>query len=135
MYLLDTDISIYLLKGAIPAAAERLRGLDSSQVATTAITAAEIRYGAVHSARPKANLERVALFLAPLAVLPFDDAAAAQFASLKHDLLSTGRPIGAMDMLIAAIAIAGGHVLVTNNEREFRRVAGLEIENWTGGTK
>lgn len=130
MFLLDTDISIYLLKGEAPLVVDRLRALPADIIGTTAINAAELRYGAVHSQRPNKNIERVALFLAPLAVLPFDDEAAAHFARIKHDLASGGNLVGPMDLLIASIARASGATIVTNNVREFSRIKGLEVENW-----
>lgn len=130
MYLLDTDICIYLLNGKAPRAEARLRELDRDEVGVTAITVAELSFGAVHSGRPERNLARVEAFLAPLVRVPFDDAAAACFARIKQALTASGGMIGAMDLLIAATALAFPAVLVTNNTRDFARVPGLEMENW-----
>ena len=102
-FLLDTDICIYLLTGRAPGVADRLRRQPASELGTTTITAAELRYGALHSARPVQNLERVETFLAPLQTLPFDDAAAVQFARIKQDLASRGTLIGVMDLLIVVL--------------------------------
>ena len=129
-FILDTDICIYLLTGRAPEVAERLRHMLATDVGTTAITAAELRYGALHSAKPAANLERVETFLAALETLPFDNAAATQFATIKQNLASRGTPIGVMDLLIAGIAVASGVTLVTNNVREFSRVETLSVVNW-----
>ena len=131
LYLLDTNICIYVLNGRAPAAAKRLLETPLDQIGTTAATSAELRYGAARSARPAENLARVEAFLAPLEVVPFDDAAARAFGPLKAELASKGELIGPMDLLIAATALAHGATVVTNNTREFRRIRGLAVEDWT----
>ncbi len=128
--MLDTDISIYILNERSDYVLNRFRDADAAHVAIATPSVAELRFGALNSARTVENSARLALFLRPLRVLSFDQAAAERHAWLKHTLLRQGTPIGAMDMLIASIALAGGHTLVTNNEREFSRVAGLRVENW-----
>ncbi len=130
LYLLDTDISIYLLNGRLPAVEQRLGSLSAEQLGTTAITAAELRFGALNSGRPQKNLARVETFLAPLMQVPFDEKAAIQFGNLKRQLFAKGQLIGTMDLLIAATVLAAGGVLVTNNVREFSRVPSLDLENW-----
>jgi tRNA(fMet)-specific endonuclease VapC len=130
MYLLDTNICIYLMTGRCKTVANRFKEMRPGDVGTTAITAAELRYGAIHSARPRQNLRTLALFLAPLPRFAFDDAAAAHFAKIKDDLVRAGRPISTMDMLIAATARSIDATLVTNNTREFSRIDSLQIENW-----
>jgi len=130
MFVLDTDICIYLLRGKADAAVERLRQVDAAAVSVTAVTAAELRFGAVHSANPPRNLELVERFLVPLTMLPFDDLAAVHFAAIKQQLVSAGALVGPMDLLIAAIVRAHGATLVTNNVREFSRIPGLRVENW-----
>ncbi len=129
-FLLDTDISIYLLNESLPAVAKRLAGLSAGQVGTTAITAAELRFGALSSGRPQQNLARVEIFLAPLVQVPFDAQAAVHFGNLKKVLTAQGQLIGTMDLLIASCALAVGGTLVTNNVREFSRVPSLNVENW-----
>ena len=131
LYLLDTDISIYLLNGKLPEVEERLASLPAEQVGTTTVTAAELRFGALNSGRSQKNLARVETFLAPLTQVSFDERAAIQFGSLKQHLVSRGQLIGTMDLLIAACALAAGAILVTNNVREFSRVPALTVENWT----
>lgn len=130
MYLLDTDISIYLLNGRLPQVSARLADLDRDEIGTTAITAAELRFGALHSGRPHHNLPRVEAFLAPLQQIPFDSSAAIFFGRIKNDLISRGSMIGLMDLLIASCTLAVGGTLVTNNLREFSRVSSLSVENW-----
>ncbi len=130
MFLLDTDICIYLLNGRAPAVERKLRGLTSRQVATSAITVAELHYGALHSARPRKNLERIRLFLEPIQRIPFGDDAARAFGRIKQQFASTGALIGPMDLLIAATVASANATLVTNNRREFERVAGLRVADW-----
>ncbi len=128
--LLDTDISIYILNERPAHVLRRFRDTDASQMAISAPSVAELRYGALKSARVAENSERLGVFLRPLRILPFDEAAAERHAWVKHTLSRQGALIGVMDILIAAIALAGDHTLVTNNVREFSRVPGLRIENW-----
>ena len=130
MLLLDTDICIYLLNGRFPAVAERLRTTPRHDLGTTAITAAELRFGALNSGKVEENLERAATFLAPLTIVPFDALAAVEFARLKAALSSRGDLIGTTDLLIASSVLAVRGTLVTNNLREFRRVPGLAVESW-----
>lgn len=131
MYLLDTDVSIYLLNGRLPQAAAKLRDLPAGRVGTTAVTAAELRYGALHSERRERNLERAETFLRSLRVVAFDDQAAVHFARVKDHLARRGELIGTPDLFIAACTLAVGATLVTNNVREFGRVPGLRWESWT----
>ena len=130
MYILDTDICVFLLRGTGAAAEGRLLQAEPGEVAVTSITAAELRYGAAHSGNPPRNLEEVENFLAPLEFLDFDDDASLHYAVIKHHLAAAGKLIGPMDLLIAATVRAHDGPLVTNNVREFSRVPGLTIENW-----
>jgi tRNA(fMet)-specific endonuclease VapC len=129
-FLFDTDISIYLLNESVPALSARIAALPADQLGTTSITAAELRFGALHSGRPQQNLARVEIFLASLAQIPFDAQAAIHFGHLKQLLTAQGRLIGTMDLLIASCVLAIGGTLVTNNVREFSRVPSLKVENW-----
>lgn len=131
MYILDTDTCIYLLNRRYPEVERRLRRARPRDLATTTISVAELRFGALNSARPEENLARAEILFAPLIHLPFDDDAAAHFARIRHDLKVRGGPIGVMDLLIASIARAAHGILVTNNVREFERVPGLKVENWS----
>ena len=131
MYFLDTDICIYLLTGRVPEVERRLLDVALNEIGTTAITAAELRFGALKSSRPRQNMERVESFLAPLVLAAFDDRAAIHFARIKAVLSKSGKLIGPMDLLIAAISLANKATLVSNNVREFSRVPGLEVDNWS----
>jgi tRNA(fMet)-specific endonuclease VapC len=131
VYVLDTDTCIYAIKQRSESVVARLRTTAGDDLAVSSATVAELRYGAIRSAKPRENAERLERFLLPLRKLAFDDRAAGHFAVLKHHLTRTGQPIGAMDMVIAATVLAADATLVTNNIREFGRVPGLKIENWT----
>jgi tRNA(fMet)-specific endonuclease VapC len=133
MWLLDTNICIYLIKRKPQRVLERLRALDISAVGVSSITVAELQHGVAKSARPEQNALALAALLAPLDVLPFDDAAAAVYGETRAALERAGTPIGSMDLLIAAHAVALGRTVVTNNTRELSRVAALKVENWTEG--
>ena len=130
MWLLDTNICIYLIKRKPEGLLLRLRRVDPSAVSVSAVTVAELQHGVAKSARPEQNALALAAFLAPIRVEPFDDAAAAAYGMVRATLERSGTPIGGMDMLIAAHALSLDCTLVTNNDREFRRVAELRVENW-----
>lgn len=128
--MLDTNICIELIRGRAQRVFDRLRQHRIDDVAISSITLAELRYGVAKSAQPARNAALLAGFCAPLAILPFDDRAAGNYGSARVALERKGTPIGPLDMLIAAHALSLDMTLVTNNEREFRRVVGLRIENW-----
>ena len=130
-YLLDTSICIDLLRGVSKAAARRLDLCDLDEVGLSAITLAELQHGAVKSSDPQRNLRAVCDFAAALEVFAFDDRAATAYGQVRGELERAGRPIGPLDTLIGSHALALGATLVTGNEREFSRVAGLGVENWT----
>lgn len=130
MWLLDTNICIYLIKQKPRHVLDRLRTLDIASVAISSITLAELQYGVAKSSRPEQNGEALAAFLAPLGVEGFEDEAAAEYGRVRAELERQGTPIGSLDMLIAAHALSLDCTLITNNEREFRRVSGLKVENW-----
>ena len=129
-YMLDTNICIYLIKRKPPQVIDRLLSLRISNVCLSSITLAELEYGVEKSQRVGQNQLALIEFLAPLDILPFDDSAARKYGALRHHLEKTGKPMGAMDMLIASHALSLGITLVTNNAREFRHAQGLTVENW-----
>ncbi len=101
-----------------------------TEVGISAITLSELECGVAKSLQSARNKLALIEFLAPLEVLPYDDTAAERYGRLRAFLEKQGKPIGSLDMLIAAHALALHCILVTNNEAEFRRVPGLRIENW-----
>jgi tRNA(fMet)-specific endonuclease VapC len=128
-YLLDTNIISHLMRYPHGDVTGRIRELGESKVCTSAIAAAELRYGAAkkESARLSAQLEAV---LGALEVLPFEAPAAVSYGALRARLEKAGLSIGGNDLLIAAQTLSLGYILVTDNEREFARIDGLLMENW-----
>ena len=129
-FLLDTNTCIYIIKRQPEKTLVKLQSLDIASVGVSSITVSELEYGVSKSTRPEQNKLALAEFLAPLEILPYDDLAAAKYGDLRAFLESQGTPIGPLDTLIAAHALALGCTLVTDNEREFSRVSGLVVENW-----
>jgi tRNA(fMet)-specific endonuclease VapC len=129
-YLLDTDTCIYLIKRQPPQALAKLQTLEISTVGVSSITLSELEHGVAKSSKPQQNKLALVQFLAPLVVHPYDDLAAARYGQIRALFESHGTPIGPLDTLIAAHAAALGHILVTNNVREFSRVPHLDVENW-----
>jgi len=130
-YLLDTNICIYALKNRPPEVLERLRALGPTSVALSVITVLELRQGAEGSQSPDAAHARLDTFLPPMQLLSFEEEDALTGARLRADLSCHGCPIGDFDSLIAAQAITHDLILVTNNLREFERIQGLRMENWS----
>ncbi len=131
MYLLDTNICIYLLKGAFEPLKARFAGNPPSKIGIPAIVKAELYLGAYKSMRREATLAVLDAFLAPLRILPFGDEESIFYARIRSEMEAEGKPIGPNDLLIASTALAQGAVLVTHNTREFSRVRGLAWEDWT----
>jgi len=133
-YLLDTNTCIYIINRRPPAVFDRFVGHRFGEIGISSISGAELVYGVAKSGSQR-NRGALDKFLAPLEILPFDDAAMRCYGDMRAQLESNGTPIGGMDLLIAAHAIALDATLVTNNEREFRRVKGLRLENWLSATR
>lgn len=133
MWLLDTNICIYLIKNGPEHVLQRLRELVIANVGVSSITVAELQYGVAKSGRREQNSLALAAILAPLDVIAFDDAAAAVYGTVRAELERAGTPIGSMDLLIAAHTRALGRTLITHNTREFSRIPGLKTEDWIEG--
>jgi tRNA(fMet)-specific endonuclease VapC len=130
-YLLDTNIVIYVIKRR-PLEVLQTFNLHASRMAISVVTLAELLHGAEKSTQPAANLAVVEDFCSRLEVLPYGNKAAQHYGAIRAALERTGQPIGVNDLHIAGHARSEGLVLVTNNEKEFARVPGLQIENWVG---
>jgi len=131
MYLLDTDICIYIIKKKPIRTINRFQKLPPGQVAISSITLSELQFGVEKSKFPEKNRDALAKFLIPLEIVNYDSRASNVYGRIRNYLESKGTPIGSLDTLIAAHAISLHSILVTNNDREFRRVPDLVIENWT----
>ncbi len=128
-YLLDTNIVIYVLKRR-PIEALSVFNANSSRMAISSITLAELLHGAENSSRASDNLLTIEDFCSRLDVLPYGLKAAQHYGAIRAALEKQGRAIGVNDLHIAGHARSEGLVLVTNNVSEFTRVPALEVENW-----
>lgn len=129
--MLDTNVCIHIIRRRPQLVLRRFEDYGIEEVGVSSVTVAELRYGAEKSSRPEQNLEALGRFLLPLEILAFGGEAAAAYGRIRAVLENVGTPIGPLDTLIAAHAVSVGVTLVTNNTREFRRVPGLEVEDWT----
>lgn len=128
-YMLDTNIAIYVIKNR-PLDALESFNRHAGQLCISAITLAELLHGAEKSAKPEHNLRQVEDFVSRLELLEYGGKAAAHYGDIRADLERKGTPIGVNDLHIAGHARSEGLTLVTNNLREFERVAGLRLDNW-----
>ena len=128
-YLLDTNIVSHLLRDPHGKIADRIRAVGEESICTSIVVTAELRYGVAKKTSPMlaAQLEAV---LSALETLPLEAPADQAYGRIRTQLEREGTPIGGNDLLIAAQALSLGYTLVTDNEREFRRVEGLSIANW-----
>jgi tRNA(fMet)-specific endonuclease VapC len=129
-WMLDTNTCIYLVKQKPVSVLEKFKTIPPGQIALSVITIAELEYGARKSAAVEKNLTALHRFSIPFEILPFDYNATVEYGIIRAELESKGTPIGSLDTLIAAHAKSLNYTLVTNNEKEFRRVNGLQVENW-----
>jgi len=130
IFMLDTDICIYIIKRKPASVLKRLESLRPGRLAMSAITFAELINGAKKSQHVEANLAKLNALGELVDIRPFDKQAAVCYGDVRSDLEKRGETIGSNDLLIAAHALSLGWTLVTNNEREFSRVKGLKMENW-----
>ena len=129
-FILDTNICVYIIKQKPAKVFEKFKELPLGSVGISSITLAELQYGVRKSSHPEKNQLALNQFLIPLEIIDFDTNAADEYGIIRTDLEKKGAPIGPLDTLIAAHVRSLGLTLVTNNEREFKRVAGLKVENW-----
>lgn len=129
-YMLDTNTCIYIIKRKPAGVIERFKTMAMSQVCISSVTLSELMYGVAKSSKPAHNHLALMQFAAPLDILSYDDGAAGFYGDLRAGLEKKGTPIGSLDMLIAAHALSTGCILITNNEKEFKRIPGLRVENW-----
>jgi len=130
MYLLDTNICIYIIKKKPVDVLKTLKTKSKKDIYISSITIAELEYGIAKSQFPEKNKIALIEFLSIFNILPFDDNDAVDFGKIKKELEKKGKIIGPMDLLLAAQAKSKKLILVTNNTKEFERVEGLKIENW-----
>ena len=129
-YLLDTNICIYIIKNKPESVKQKFESLDLGDIFISSVTVSELVYGAYKSKKIEQNLKSLEKFFLPLEVVDFDYKSSYEYAKLRADLEKRGLVIGQLDMQIAAVALANDMILVTNNTREFERIASLKLENW-----
>jgi tRNA(fMet)-specific endonuclease VapC len=130
-YLLDTNSASYVIKGNFPRVRERLVKVPMAAVGISAVTEAELRYGVAKHREATRLSVIVQEFLLRVETLPWDSAAAEQYGNLRAALERTGQPLGNLDLMIAAHALALKTTLITH-DHSFRRVKGLKIQDWVG---
>lgn len=129
-YLLDTATCIAAIRQQ-PRVLQRIIRIPPEEMAVAMMTVAELWFGALKSTNPPRGRAITDAFLEPFEIAPFDEAAADCYASARRHLESGGTPIGERDLIIAATALAQRLTIVTNNTREFKRVPGLQVEDWS----
>ena len=131
MYFLDTNICVYFLQGKFDSIKDKLKNINPKAIKIPAIVKAERLYGAEKSGKKSQNIQTVVIFLLPFEIIDFDDKSSIQYSKLRAKLENKGTPIGPNDYIIASIVLANNGILVTHNQKEFKRVKSLKIEDWT----
>ncbi|MGI0491476.1 type II toxin-antitoxin system VapC family toxin [Alkalinema pantanalense CENA528] len=129
MYLLDTDICIYWLKGR-PEVREQIMTVGLANLAISSITVAELYYGAYNSNRIEQNLDRATQFINEIVVIAPTLSTLQKFGELKANLRRMGQTVADFDLLIASVALSEQRTLVTNNTRHYQRIPNLSLANW-----
>ncbi|MDJ0713318.1 MAG: type II toxin-antitoxin system VapC family toxin [Prochloraceae cyanobacterium] len=128
--LLDTNICIYIIKRQPPSVLQRFKTYRPGDLSISSITVAELEYGVQKTNASAKNQQALGEFLLPLNIVGFDLNCAVVYGQIRANLEKIGQSIGAMDLLIAAVAIANNLTLVTNNINEFKPISVLKLENW-----
>ena len=131
IYMLDTNTCIALIKQKSEKTLKHFRSQTVGDIGISTITLAELRYGVEKSRFVETNQQALDEFLLPLEIAAFDEEAASAYGPVRTGLESAGTPIGPLDTQIGAHALSLGAVLVTNNVREFKRIKGLKVIDWT----
>lgn len=129
-FMLDTNLCIYIIRKKPPQVLERFKTFRFSEIGISTITLSELEFGISKSSRPDQNREALIEFLTPLEIVSFNEKAARYYGEIRAFIEKKGKPVGAMDLLIASHAISLSVPLVTNDTRGFKGIPGLQIENW-----
>ena len=130
-YLIDTNICIYVMNKRPKKIIQKFKQFEPGEIGISTITVSELQYGIAKSKHQEKNQLRLREFLVPLEILDYDEEAAEAYGDIRFQLEKRGRPIGPLDLLIAAQAASRGLILVTNNDKEFNRIKKVKVENWT----
>ncbi len=129
-YLIDTNICIYIMNKRPPNVIEKFRQFEPGDIGVSTITVSELQYGVSKSVYREKNRQRLDEFMAPFEILDFDAEAARVYGDIRFKLEKKGEPIGPLDLLIGAQALSRNLIIVTNNDKEFKRIEKLRLENW-----
>lgn len=130
LYMLDTDICSYIIRERPLQVLEHFKQVEMEQLCISVVTYAELIYGVEHSSSKKVNRVVIDDFVQHLTIVPWDEEAAEHYGNIRAYLQTEGKIIGSMDMMIAAHARSRKMTLVTNNDKHFKRVPKLTVENW-----
>jgi len=130
-YLIDTNICIYIMNHRPVDVIKRFKQFNPGEIGISTITVSELQYGVAKSTHRKANQLRLDEFLAPLEILAYNLISARTYGYIRLQLEKRGKLIGPLDILIAAHALSQNLIMVTNNDKEFKRIKNLKVENWT----
>ena len=130
MYLLDTNICIYVMKNTYPALTQRVLSFNPSVLCISSVTVFELEYGAAKSNWGERTRQNMQLFLAPFNIIDFNNSDAISAGIIRGYLEKQGSPIGSYDVQIAGQAVARSLIMITHNVGEFSRVPGLTVEDW-----
>ncbi len=133
-YLIDTNICIYIMNQQPVEIINKFNSYSVGEIGVSSITVSELQYGVSKSRHKQKNQQRLDEFLVPFDVLSFTQKEAVHYGEIRAELERKGKIIGQFDLLIAAHALSGNRIVVTNNENEFRRISGLKLENWTSSS-
>lgn len=129
-YLTDTNICIYIMNQHPVEVIRKFKQISVGDVGISSITVSELQYGVSKSKQREKNQQRLNEFLLPMKILAFDENAAKCYGDIRYQLERQGQIIGPLDLLIAAHAISEQLIIVTNDDKEFRRIENLTVENW-----
>lgn len=129
-YLIDTNICIYIMNKKPSNVIQKFKRVKMGEMGISTITISELQYGVSKSNKRKKNEIRLHEFITPLEILPYDESAAHTYGDIRYELEKAGNPIGPLDLLIAAHAVSHNLTIITNNDKEFKRIKKLKVENW-----
>ena len=130
-YLIDTNICIYIMNKHPAEVIKKFKKFELGEIGISTITVSELQYGVAKSIHREKNQPRLEEFIAPLEILTYDEIAARTYGAIRFQLEKGGQPIGPLDLLIAAQSLSHNLILITNNDKEFKRIKNLKVENWT----
>ncbi len=130
-YLIDTNICIYIMNKRPAEVIKKFKKFDLGEIGISTITISELEYGVAQSTHREKNQQRLNEFIAPLEILTYNEIAARTYGDIRFHLEKRGQSIGPLDLLIAAHALSHNLILATNNDKEFKRIRKLKVENWS----